>query len=636
MARIVIKESDLTTPIIATSGSEVVYVPGFGTNESNYLNASTKVGKGTPTLCTTVSEFNAYFGSIPAVFVETQTYPDGFSSASKDGAGTMLAPKSVDPSYIYAKELINAGIPVLYERLNDFDETPSVSMFYQRLVGTNEYDPLLNLNNVNDFNIKYITTGGYPSFEFGYTLGATAVGGTTIEGGTPGIDVKDNPPSVVSNTFIDEVFVGEDNPPTEGEFAFIYSELQTSTVGEPVVSAESGMTNVTVDSTAFINSLNPTETTTYTFTAPTSGTSTTWTLDGEEIGSINDYGITFEGTPADGATIAITVTVGVKETWAQGNVEVDIAELGITYTGTPKLGDFITVIVAPANNTSIVSKMLFVASSRGDCVALIDHTNNKSRSLIAGNENSVYWAASNDDSKYRIVANGEFGAMFTPWYVPTYITSSKPSTNVLVNTLPVSEINWEPAAMPPSFGYLMSLADSVRNNPSWLSIAGVTRGVIPNFIQLNLATRLTNAIADSYQKDDKISINPITNIRPYGYTIWGNRTLKANNKAGGLTATSFLNIRNMVSDIKKRAYTAAISCLFEQNTDILWLNFKSSVEPILEQMTSGYGISAYKVIREQSNDPTKIIATIRIYPVYAVESFEITVELSNDTVNFAE
>jgi hypothetical protein len=53
-------------------------------------------------------------------------------------------------------------------------------------------------------------------------------------------------------------------------------------------------------------------------------------------------------------------------------------------------------------------------------------------------------------------------------------------------------------------------------------------------------------------------------------------------------------------------------------------------------MTSGYGISAYKVIREPSNDPTKIVATIRIYPVYAVESFEITVELSNDTVNFAE
>lgn len=644
MARIVIKESDLTTPIVATNGSEIVYVPGFGTNEQAYLSPATAVAKGTPTLCSTVAEFNAYFGAIPAVFANDQDYPSAFSDASKNLAGTMFNAGDVDPSYIYAKELINAGITVLYERLNKtpyedsenypYGEQPTVDMFYKRIVGTEEYDPLGNLSNINDFNIKYITTGGYPAFEYGYTLAATAESGTLVEEGTPGIDVDSV--NVNSKTFIDTAF-GEDNPPEEAEFTFIYNTVVDYTVGDPTVSPDKGISNVVVDSQTLITMVSPTEPTTYTFTAAVTGQQIVWSLNGTEVGNtIENYGITYTGTPLDGASIAILITPTSVETWTQQGKAINIGTLGVTYDGTPKINDYITVSVEVANKTSIVAKMLDVASSRGDCVAFIDHTNNKNRTLLAGNESSVYWAASNTESKYRIVSNGTFGAMFTPWYVPTFITSSKPSTNATINGIAAKDIDWEPTSMPPSFGYLMALAYSIRNNPSWLAIAGVARGTVPNFVQLNIATRLTNAIADSYQQDNNISINPITNIRPYGYTIWGNRTLKDNAKVGGLTATSFLNIRNMVSDIKKRTYSAAVSCLFEQNTDILWLNFKAQVEPILEQMTSGYGISNYKVIREVSNDPSKIIATIRIYPVYAVESFEITVELSNDTINVAE
>ena len=627
MARIVIKESDLTTPIIAGNSSEVVYVPGFGTNNRNYLNASTAVGKGTPTLCRTVAEFNAYFGSIPAVFSQDQPYPENFSENSKNNAGVMFGANTVDPSYVYAKELINAGIPVLYERLNDLStgsatDDISVEAFYDTMVGTADYDPLLNLNNINDFNIKYITTGGYPSFEYGYTIGTTA----TISNDTGAQGITDV--NVDSNAFIQHVEA------RTGEYQFVYTALQLAAAKDNS-STFSG--TVTIDQEQFLSVQGKEGT--YTFVASVSrggsSDSTTWSLNGLEV-SMNDYGISYTGTVVDGNTIVVTVSVTSAGWVIGGQVVENLANIGLTVTGTPAIGDTITVVVSSADNTSIVAKMLFVAATRGDCVALIDHTNNPKRSLIAGNQTSVYYAVSDAESPYKIASNGSFGAMFTPWYVPAYITSSKPSTNAMINGTSASNIKWNPDAMPPSFAYLMSLADSVKNNPSWYSVAGVTRGVVPNLVQLNIATRLTNAIADSYQKDDEISINPITNIRPYGYTIWGNRTLKNNQSFGGLTATSFLNIRNMVSDIKKQAYVAAMSCLFEQNTDILWLNFKSIVEPVLEQMTSGYGINGYKVIREPSDNPTKIIATIRVYPVYAVESFEITVELSNDTVSVAE
>ena len=577
MARIVIKESDLTTPIIAGNSSEVVYVPGFGTTNRSYLNASTAKAKGTPTLCRTVAEFNAYFGSIPAVFSQDQSYPEGFSNAATANAGVMIAANNVDPSYIYAKELINAGIPVLYERLNDLpgdstaSDSISVQQFYDTMVGTDDYDPLMNLNNINDFDIKYITTGGYPAFEYGYSLGAKA--------STNRLKVE-----IDSKTFVDKVD-GE-----TGEYPFTFSIV--SATAEKTATSPAGLSSsVTVDSDTFV-SVQP-NSGDYVFQATVTGGETTWELVGiQQDVNLDTYGITITGSPSieTGNTITVTVTSAVG--WLLKGESVSIDEYGITLPDiegqpqSPQIGDVINVVVGAADNTSIVAKMLFVASSRGDCVALIDHTNNESRSLIAGNESSVYYAVSSSESKYRITSNGSYGAMFTPWYTPTFITSSRPSTNALINGVLASQIDWEPNAMPGSFGYLMALADSVRNNPSWYSVAGVTRGVVPNLVQLTTSTRLTNAIADSYQQDDAISINPITNIRPYGYTIWGNRTLKNNSVAGGLTATSFLNIRNLVSDIKKQAYVAAMTCLFEQNTDILWLNFKSIVEPILEQMTS--------------------------------------------------
>ena len=56
------------------------------------------------------------------------------------------------------------------------------------------------------------------------------------------------------------------------------------------------------------------------------------------------------------------------------------------------------------------------------------------------------------------------------------------------------------------------------------------------------------------------------NIRPYGYCIWGNRTLNENN---GLVASSFMNIRTLVNEVKKTVYSVAKSLTFELNNDVL-------------------------------------------------------------------
>ena len=192
--------------------------------------------------------------------------------------------------------------------------------------------------------------------------------------------------------------------------------------------------------------------------------------------------------------------------------------------------------------------------------------------------------------------------------------------------------------MPPSFGYLKALAKSIRTNANWLAIAGVTRGYVPNIQKLDTYKLLSNTIANEMQiKNGETSINAITNIKPYGLTIWGNRTLKNNliNAQGGedgLTATSFLNIRNLISDVKKTAYNAAKMLMFEQNTQVLWINFLAKVTPTLDKMVSGQGLSSYKVINVPTQEKAKLNAVIKIYPLYAVEDFEISIEVRDDDV----
>lgn len=280
--------------------------------------------------------------------------------------------------------------------------------------------------------------------------------------------------------------------------------------------------------------------------------------------------------------------------------------------------------------------MMELCFNRGDAVALIDHTDNPERSIYEEEELSVIYKVrdtfANIDEKVAT-----HGAMFTPWYSCTHAVITGEGSS-----------QWS-VFMPASLAYLSSLSTQLKNYNPWLAVSGVSRGKVPYFGSLHTNYALTNNVADSYQSvpSDEISdqalisINPITYIRQYGYCIWGNRTLR-NNKLG-TKASSFLNIRNIVSDIKKKLYETSQQLLFEQNTDVLWLNFKSQVTPLLDNMVSNYILSDYKLtkynIDPDSGDPVPaymVLASLKIMPINSVEVFDLTIQLENNEISVAE
>ena len=237
-------------------------------------------------------------------------------------------------------------------------------------------------------------------------------------------------------------------------------------------------------------------------------------------------------------------------------------------------------------NSSISSGMVSMASSdvtgsynsgRGDAVALLDHTNNMYRPLIG------------PDSFFEMnpVENSSYASIFTPWCETS-----------------VSGLRYAPG----SFIYLYNVASKLGASYSWSIYSGINNGHCNIVSNLNTKHVLTNKIAEYYQNDFRnpkhCSINAITYIRNYGYCIWGNRTCEAytasaSNKGFSL---SFLNIRNLVSDVKKQAYFASTELMFEINNDVLWTKFKSKMQRLLDQMVSGYGLEAYKFVKNYESD----------------------------------
>ena len=254
---------------------------------------------------------------------------------------------------------------------------------------------------------------------------------------------------------------------------------------------------------------------------------------------------------------------------------------------------------------------------RGDCILLVDHQYDKCQDTMELYEEAREYfedpANVNDETL-------EFAAMFTPWcnYGMTYT-----SHNVDVN-------------LPASFAYLSCLADSIQAYDNWHAISGVARGTVKNINEVLLVNPLTNTKANKCQADPetaekgRISINCITEVKPYGQVIWGNRTLQKADAYKHVTAMGFLNLRNEVSDIKKLVYRAARRWMFEQNTSVLWVNFKSTITPLLERMVNGYGLSRYEIRKGVKTKKHKLYAEIRIWPIYAVEYIDVTIQILDE------
>lgn len=572
--KIKITEIDTTSPAgRGTDSTDIAFIPGFSCLTTAPVN--------TPVLCTTLKEFEEMFGTKPVML----TYND-VADYTEYGFRT----GQYDTGYVFAKELLCQGLSVVYCNVGNYTDTGIINTTFTK--GEKDAVTLTQTN----------------------------------------IDSKNNIKVKLNNTFEDDVTL-------TGEFTIKATKGTSSFEADGVII--SGSTVGSIKELSLKKSTNDKSSVEVRVTGNT-----------VEFEAVNEEDVVLEmvitlsvkGLSNDEFVLEVFENTGSRldvfyEADTDGKYPIEtifdtIADKSIYSVKYITSGGYPSVVDDSGAKNIFAYKMLNAAAERGDAVALIDYMLDSDDVPFATD------STTGSESYYekmlsvftQTTANAEFGAAMYPWatYTCANSLSFKDSTGTLIQ-------------MPASFAYLICLAKAIKRSPNWLAMAGVTRGLVPSIRTLSTKNGvLSNAVAENMQPkfgSDKnyLSINCITDIKPYGLTLWGNRTLKPVGN-DGTVALNFLNTRNMLSDIKKLLYTTAKSLMFEQNSNSLWLRFKAGVSPLLNELKSGNGISDFKIIKgttKYNGDPLQkgeMAAVIKIYPIYAVEYFELTVEISDEDV----
>lgn len=160
-----------------------------------------------------------------------------------------------------------------------------------------------------------------------------------------------------------------------------------------------------------------------------------------------------------------------------------------------------------------------------------------------------------------------------------------------------------------------------------------------------------SAVIDMWQNQDFINneqvsvsevykVNPIANLKQYGYVIYGNSTLLHNRYDGATSMLQLFSVRVLANLIKSRAFDVSLALNFDQIDDDLFAEFKSLMTVFMEQLRYGKALYDYQIVVDRSHmtldnlNGKTVPVTIRISPNPAAENFIINLEISQAGITF--
>jgi hypothetical protein len=224
------------------------------------------------------------------------------------------------------------------------------------------------------------------------------------------------------------------------------------------------------------------------------------------------------------------------------------------------------------DHSSTFQKAIDICEDRGDAFAILD-TEPYSTTNIA----SVTSKAEGYDSNYA--------AVYWPW--------------VQVPEVELGRSVW----VPPSVVMPGVYAFNDKVSHEWFAPAGLNRGGIDTAIQA--ARKLTAAHRDDLYQSN---VNPLATFPGQGVTAFGQKTLQKKS-----SALDRVNVRRLLIRLKKFIASSSRFLLFEQNTAKTRKRFLDIVNPFLESVQSNSGLSAFRVVMDDSNNTPDIIDRNMLY-----------------------
>lgn len=173
----------------------------------------------------------------------------------------------------------------------------------------------------------------------------------------------------------------------------------------------------------------------------------------------------------------------------------------------------------------------------------------------------------------------------------------------------------KPTWVPPSVVLPGVYANNDRIGQEWFAPAGLNRGGLTEVLEAE--TRLTNAERDDLYEN---RINPIASFPGQGVVVFGQKTLQ-----GKPSALDRINVRRLLITLRKFIASTSRFLVFEQNTSATRNRFLNIVNPYLEQVQANSGLTAFRVVMDDSNntpdvvDRNQLVGQIFIQPTRTAE-----------------
>jgi phage tail sheath protein FI len=275
---------------------------------------------------------------------------------------------------------------------------------------------------------------------------------------------------------------------------------------------------------------------------------------------------------------------------------------GLDEMANPEVVD-INVLATPgvdySNNSNIVRYALDIVEDRTDAIYVIDAPRLTSGSIKGTPEEVVS----------RLEATGidsNYAATYWPWIQIEDANSGK--------------FTYQAPTMMAVQTY--ALTDNI--SAPWFAPAGLNRGLAgPQVIRADV--RLNNNDRDTLYQG---RVNPIATFVQQGVVIWGQKTLQQRQ-----SALDRINIRRLLLQVRRLVAAASLTLLFEQNDQTLRDQFLAKVEPILLQIQNQRGLTAFKVVMDDSNntpdtiDRNTLVGKIQLQPTRTAEFIDLTFQV---------
>jgi phage tail sheath protein FI len=214
---------------------------------------------------------------------------------------------------------------------------------------------------------------------------------------------------------------------------------------------------------------------------------------------------------------------------------------------------------------SAINSMITIAQNRGDMMVVFDSSKYGSQ-LTSTLTNTVGYDTS-------------YAATYWPW-----VKTIDPSTANQV---------WVPAST------LIPGVYAFNDNAAapWFAPAGINRGILTTAVQAERV--LTQGNRDTlYQAN----INPIATYPNTGVVVFGQKTLQKKK-----SSLDRINVRRLLIELKSYISQVADTFVFEQNNTVTRNNFLAIINPYLSSVQQQQGLTAFKVIMDESNNPPSVV-----------------------------